>query len=81
MSHRQHFTEHGVDNRMQTSERVPESVRDHVLSAKCEACGHNWKIQRYEALRCPYCQNEPERVIFRGTYVTLVDEASRRWLG
>lgn len=54
--------------------REPDTVR-----ARCEACGHSWKLHRHEAFRCPYCQNEPQAVEFHGAYVVLADESSRRW--
>ena len=62
------------------SQRAAAIPRDHRLHARCEACGHTWRLQRHEALRCPYCQNEPALVVYVGSYVELPDEASPRWM-
>jgi Zn finger protein HypA/HybF involved in hydrogenase expression len=50
-----------------------------IVQARCEACGHNWKLHRHEAFTCPYCGNKPTEVTFYGNYAVLADEASRRW--
>jgi len=48
--------------------------------ARCDACGHSWRIARGDRFLCPYCANEPERVEFHGMYATLPDEESVRWM-
>ncbi len=47
--------------------------------AKCEACGHSWRLNQHDRIVCPYCYNEPSDVAFHGSFVLLADEASRRW--
>lgn len=47
--------------------------------ARCEACGHNWRLNQHERILCPYCFNEPSDVAFKGSFVLLADEAAQRW--
>jgi len=48
--------------------------------ARCEACGHSWRLQQHDRILCPFCLNEPSNVIFRGSFCVLADEASGRWM-
>lgn len=57
--------------------KIPQ--RPTFMQAHCDACGHNWKLAQHERFVCPYCYNEPTQVEFKGSYVVLADEASRRW--
>lgn len=48
-------------------------------TARCGVCGHNWKIERGDAFRCPYCYNSPEDLTICGSLVLLEDDGYPRY--
>jgi rubrerythrin len=50
------------------------------MTVRCEACGHNWKMDRGDAFLCPYCLNAPLEITFHSTtYAELPEGEAERW--
>ena len=47
---------------------------------RCGACGTTTKVERGDALVCPFCKNSPQEVVLDGGLLYLGDEEARRWL-
>jgi predicted RNA-binding Zn-ribbon protein involved in translation (DUF1610 family) len=49
------------------------------VHARCECCGHGWKLYRGDAFACPHCGNSPEYVICRARSFVQLPEEPMEW--
>jgi len=52
-----------------------EKISTPKVHARCEVCGHGWKLYRGDAFVCPACSNSPDEIILRpGGFVQLPEK-------